>query len=271
MPPWRHSCPDRPAIDSYYPMMWPRTTYRPCPALPGEPHLEKTMAKSHPVREQTQWACVVRARVPLSQGGRCGGSSCQMRSPCAAAPRGTAFGKNDGGIPPRPGTNTMGMRCPGTGSPFPRWSLRWVVMPNAVTLPALPGEPHLEKTMADSHPVREQTQWACVVRARVPLSQGGRCGGSSCQMRSPCLHSFFVLTPVKPSYIFIGLRFLCFICWKGTHIIIYYNNFSGLKGGWATVCVVWSHAWFGPASKETIHDSRKITQATIKSIPRETA
>ena len=188
MPPWRHSCPDRPAIDSYYPMMWPRTTYRPCPALPGEPHLEKTMAKSHPVREQTQWACVVRARVPLSQGGRCGGSSCQMRSPClhsqgnriwkkrwqnptpsgnkhnghalsghgfpfpkvvvavgrhakcghlACTPRGTASGKNDGGFPPRPGTNTMGMRCPGTSSPFPRWALRWVVMPNAVTLPAL--------------------------------------------------------------------------------------------------------------------------------------
>ena len=42
-----------------------------------------------------------------------------------------------------------------------------------------PGEPHLEKTMAESHPVREQTQWACVVRARVPLSQGGRCGGAS--------------------------------------------------------------------------------------------
>ena len=28
----------------------------------------------------------------------------------------------------------MGMRCPGTGSPFPRWALRWVVMTNAVTL-----------------------------------------------------------------------------------------------------------------------------------------
>ena len=36
-----------------------------------------------------------------------------------------------------------------------------------------------KKTMAESHPVREQTQWACVVRARVPLSQGGRCGGAS--------------------------------------------------------------------------------------------
>ena len=49
-------------------------------------------------------------------------------------PRGTAFGKNDGAIPPRPGTNTMGIRCPGTGSPFPRWALPWVVMTNAVTL-----------------------------------------------------------------------------------------------------------------------------------------
>ena len=48
--------------------------------------------------------------------------------------RGTACGKNDGAIPPRPGTNTMGMRCQGTGSPFPSWALRWVVMTNAVTL-----------------------------------------------------------------------------------------------------------------------------------------
>ena len=28
----------------------------------------------------------------------------------------------------------MGIRCPGTGSSFPRWALQWVVMPNAVTL-----------------------------------------------------------------------------------------------------------------------------------------
>ena len=28
----------------------------------------------------------------------------------------------------------MGMRCPGTGSPFPRWALRWGVMTNAVPL-----------------------------------------------------------------------------------------------------------------------------------------
>ena len=53
--------------------------------------------------------------------------------------------KNDGGIPPRTGTNTMGMRCPGTGSPLPRWALPWVVMPKAVTLHGHPGEPRLEK------------------------------------------------------------------------------------------------------------------------------
>ena len=28
----------------------------------------------------------------------------------------------------------MGIRCPGTGSPLSRWALRWVVMPNPITL-----------------------------------------------------------------------------------------------------------------------------------------
>ena len=44
---------------------------------------------------------------------------------------------------------------------------------------AIQGNRIWKKTMAESHRVREQTQWACVARARVPLSQGGRCRGSS--------------------------------------------------------------------------------------------
>ena len=106
---------------------------------------KKTMAESHLVREQTQWAL------------RCPGTGSPfprwslrwvvmtIAVTLRRKPGEPHLEKNDGGIPPRPGTNTMGMRCPGTGSPFPRWSLRWVVMTNAVTLRRKPGEPHLEK------------------------------------------------------------------------------------------------------------------------------
>ena len=40
--------------------------------------------------------------------------------------------KNDGGIPTRTGTNTMGMRCPGTGSPSQGGRCGGGVMTNAV-------------------------------------------------------------------------------------------------------------------------------------------
>ena len=41
--------------------------------------------------------------------------------------------KNDGGIPPRKGTN-IGHPLSGHGFPFPKVGLRWLVMPNAVNL-----------------------------------------------------------------------------------------------------------------------------------------